>query len=221
LSLAAQQALLTYSWPGNVRELENVVQRALVFCSGEEIDSDHLVFDEMEPADESSWLKGSATPVVQPTEDRSALFASESRTQSHHSDATSAHATGTNQAEYSKGVEFVGPPTREAYMALVSEQGQLVGSSFLGQTAPNTAKPFDFVGPVRPEADAVIGTQSLNVQASNAPIRLPDLVKTNERQVILAALESAPTKAEAARRLGISPRTLRYKMAQLRMAGAA
>jgi two-component system response regulator FlrC len=46
-------------------------------------------------------------------------------------------------------------------------------------------------------------------------------VKTNERQVILAALESAPTKAEAARRLGISPRTLRYKMAQLRMAGAA
>jgi DNA-binding NtrC family response regulator len=60
-----------------------------------------------------------------------------------------------------------------------------------------------------------------NAQASTMPIRLPDLVKTNERQVILAALESAPTKAEAARRLGISPRTLRYKMAQLRMAGAA
>jgi transcriptional regulator with GAF, ATPase, and Fis domain len=52
-------------------------------------------------------------------------------------------------------------------------------------------------------------------------ISLSSFRKTNERQVILAALESAPTKAEAARRLGISPRTLRYKMAQLRMAGAA
>jgi two-component system response regulator FlrC len=52
-------------------------------------------------------------------------------------------------------------------------------------------------------------------------IYLNELVKTNEKQMILTAIESSPTKAEAARRLGISPRTLRYKMAQLRMAGTA
>ena len=50
-------------------------------------------------------------------------------------------------------------------------------------------------------------------------IYLNELVKTNEKQMILTAIESSPTKTEAARRLGISPRTLRYKMAQLRMAG--
>jgi two-component system, response regulator FlrC len=59
------------------------------------------------------------------------------------------------------------------------------------------------------------------VFSGSDPIRLPDLVKTNEKKMILAAIEASPTRAEAARRLGISPRTLRYKMAQLKMAGAA
>ena len=53
------------------------------------------------------------------------------------------------------------------------------------------------------------------------PIRLQQAVKSNEHQMILRAVEAAPTKAEAAKMLGISPRTLRYKMAQLKMAGAA
>ncbi|MEY3095611.1 MAG: sigma-54 dependent transcriptional regulator [Burkholderiaceae bacterium] len=53
------------------------------------------------------------------------------------------------------------------------------------------------------------------------PIRLQQAVKSNEHQMILRAIEAAPTKAEAAKMLGISPRTLRYKMAQLKMAGAA
>ncbi|CAM8656641.1 AtoC Response regulator containing CheY-like receiver, AAA-type ATPase, and DNA-binding domains [Burkholderiales bacterium] len=56
---------------------------------------------------------------------------------------------------------------------------------------------------------------------NDEPIRLQDAVKTNEHQMILRAIETSPTKAEAAKRLGISPRTLRYKMAQFRIAGAA
>ena len=43
----------------------------------------------------------------------------------------------------------------------------------------------------------------------------------NEHQVIMATLASTPSKTEAAKRLGISPRTLRYKMAQLREHGLA
>lgn len=42
LNKQAQQALLSYDWPGNVRELENVIQRALIFCNGEEITATDL-----------------------------------------------------------------------------------------------------------------------------------------------------------------------------------
>lgn len=37
LNKQAQQLLLSYDWPGNIRELDNVIQRALIFCNGEEI----------------------------------------------------------------------------------------------------------------------------------------------------------------------------------------
>jgi DNA-binding NtrC family response regulator len=40
LSPAALGLLMQYSWPGNVRELENVLERAVMFSSGDEIDDD-------------------------------------------------------------------------------------------------------------------------------------------------------------------------------------
>ena len=49
--------------------------------------------------------------------------------------------------------------------------------------------------------------------------RGPDLdsaVRVSEHRAILAALKAAPSRIEAARVLGISPRTLRYKLAQLK-----
>jgi len=38
----AMDVLMEYSWPGNVRELENAIERAVVLCSGEEIDVEVL-----------------------------------------------------------------------------------------------------------------------------------------------------------------------------------
>ena len=37
-SQAALEALRSHYWPGNVRELRNVVERAVIICSGEEIE---------------------------------------------------------------------------------------------------------------------------------------------------------------------------------------
>ena len=50
---------------------------------------------------------------------------------------------------------------------------------------------------------------------------LQSATRMSEHQVIMATLASTPSKTEAAKRLGISPRTLRYKMAQLREHGLA
>lgn len=42
LSADAAHLLLTYPWPGNVRELDNVMQRALILCSGAVIEAEHV-----------------------------------------------------------------------------------------------------------------------------------------------------------------------------------
>jgi len=45
---------------------------------------------------------------------------------------------------------------------------------------------------------------------------LQEAVKTSEHQMILAALQTTDSRMEAAAKLGISPRTLRYKLAKLK-----
>lgn len=114
--------LLGYEWPGNVRELSNVLQRALVICSGPLIDAGHLLFDE--------------------------------------------------------------PSLSSAKPAFVERIAQLL-----------------------PELDAV-GDQE--------GAALGPAIRNREHRVIMAALQTAPNRVEAAKALGISPRTLRYKLAQLR-----
>src|ERR1700677_4651587 len=41
-SRAAMQQMMQYSWPGNVREFEHSIERALLLCSGEEIEPANL-----------------------------------------------------------------------------------------------------------------------------------------------------------------------------------
>ena len=58
-----------------------------------------------------------------------------------------------------------------------------------------------------------------SAEASPLPTNLNSAARINEHQVIMATLANTPSKTEAAKRLGISPRTLRYKLAQLREHG--
>ena len=58
-------------------------------------------------------------------------------------------------------------------------------------------------------------TASLTQAAPAA--NLQEAVKSNEHQLILTAIQNTDSRMEAARVLGISPRTLRYKMAKLRL----
>jgi Transcriptional regulator containing PAS, AAA-type ATPase, and DNA-binding domains len=41
---AAMNQLLTYGWPGNLRELHHTIRTVILFCEGEEVLPDHIVF---------------------------------------------------------------------------------------------------------------------------------------------------------------------------------
>jgi two-component system, NtrC family, response regulator PilR len=62
LTADAQEALLAYHFPGNVRELENILERALTLCSGQEIGVADLQLRDEEPTEERPSL-GNDSPL--------------------------------------------------------------------------------------------------------------------------------------------------------------
>lgn len=48
LTAQAQQKLVSHQWPGNVRELDNIIQRAMVLKTNDEIDAEHIYFETSE-----------------------------------------------------------------------------------------------------------------------------------------------------------------------------
>ena len=167
----AQQLLQAYPWPGNVRELENVVQRAVVLCTGQTITPAHLLFDEM-----------------------SALTPAEN---------TSAPApTGVRE------VVSVVPPVipMSAEVSPTQEQPPLV-----------VAHDASTVEQLSTFSVAALPPQAIDLEPST--VNLQDVIKSSEHAVIMSAIQNTESREEAARLLGISPRTLRYKLAQLRERG--
>ena len=69
LSPAAIEALQFHAWPGNVRELRNVIERAVVICSGEQVERHHFA---PYPIDQRERLRNEDTitfPVGTPIEE--------------------------------------------------------------------------------------------------------------------------------------------------------
>jgi len=82
--------------------------------------------------------------------------------------------------------------------------------------------PADFSGalPSAPTSNALSSLPAYQAAplAQAAPsANLQEAVKSNEHQLILTAIQNTDSRMEAARVLGISPRTLRYKMAKLKL----
>jgi two-component system response regulator FlrC len=159
VNVEAQHMLLQYPWPGNVRELENVVQRAVVLCTGRVITPAHLMFDEAQTMDMEALP---VAALVAPANERP-LWSTPVEVQPTPADILPMEAVVTS-------------PSPDSFMAPASSDGLL-------------------------------------------PSDLFSAVKSSEHQVILAALQATESRIEAAKKLGISPRTLRYKLAQLRERG--
>jgi two-component system response regulator FlrC len=67
-----------------------------------------------------------------------------------------------------------------------------------------------------PIAPLHAGAANTDLAANNTSGNLQEAVKTSEHQMILAAIQTTESRMEAAAKLGISPRTLRYKLAKLK-----
>ena len=148
LSRPVGEALLAYRWPGNVRELENVMQRALVLCTGGVVEIEHLVFDDLATDGFAGGLYGAEVPaMVQPV---------------------------------------------PAY-------------SPVGGTAAAAMRGHSVMG-----GDAHPGSLPATDEGLHSSVR------ATEYQAIMNAIRGSNSRNEAAARLGISPRTLRYKLARLR-----
>jgi len=79
------------------------------------------------------------------------------------------------------------------------------------ETASTAENPLNPVG-TTPQPFGELAEQIRSLPAAN----LQAAVKSNELQLILAAIQSSDSRIEAARKLGISPRTLRYKLAKIK-----
>jgi two-component system response regulator FlrC len=75
LTASASNKLQQHTWPGNVRELENVIQRALILCNGQQIDASDLMIEFDVVSDEIVQLPD--------TEEDSSKLGSELRQQEH------------------------------------------------------------------------------------------------------------------------------------------
>jgi DNA-binding NtrC family response regulator len=69
LGAAAIDALLSHSWPGNVRELRNVIERAVIICSGESVERHHLAPYPLEQRARSRGEDTITLPVGTPIEE--------------------------------------------------------------------------------------------------------------------------------------------------------
>ena len=146
LSREAGQALLGYRWPGNVRELENVIQRALVLCTGGVVELEHLVFDDL---------------------------------------------GGEGYLSTPYGSEHLGA----------------------GSTLPGVAAASPMYGQA---GYGAVSNSNFSLPKPTSDEGLHSSVRATEYQAIMNAIRGSNNRNEAAARLGISPRTLRYKLARLR-----
>ncbi len=99
-------------------------------------------------------------------------------------------------------------PAMHAALPQASMDAPLVPES-LAPVTPAVVSPTYVTTPVAP----------IETLQTAQPVDLDSAVKASELQVIMAAIQSTDSRMEAAAKLGISPRTLRYKLAQMRTRG--
>lgn len=110
--------------------------------------------------------------------------------------------------------------------AMVFANGGLIDAEhlFFDEPAVMASQGTETVFQMAPQSTAQYDTEmcgggQFEVNSQTDRLDLQSAVRASECDVIMDAIRQTRTREEAARKLGISPRTLRYKMAKLRESG--
>lgn len=191
LDNAAKFALMQYSWPGNVRELDNVMQRALILQPGATIYAQDLGLTAIQTFSEKPNLLAAANG------------ASDSVSSSAHLAQLSQEADGAGLSTLAvtdlATTDFSQAVSSVTSFSIANQSAQRADTPAFGQSAERNTAP---------------------TSASDSSAVLGDDLKRKEFEIIVSALrEERGSKKNTADRLGISPRTLRYKIAKLKDLG--
>ena len=248
LSKEAIARLESYSWPGNVRELENVMQRALIICNGNVIEASDLILDEALSSAQQQAMSG-ISPVlaqeqVQSNPNNMYYTAMPQGTMANAMPAGAAMPPGAampagaampnnmgggavanNSAISSQPFNTFIPNIQgfgqgnNTFIPSAFSQNNMMGAANQASVAPNEA----------PSGQAPVDANTANaeqespmdfVRNQKIPSSLGGELKQQEYQAILEALVDCRGNRQAvADKLGISPRTLRYKIARMREEG--
>ena len=234
LSKEAIARLQAYAWPGNVRELENVMQRALIICNGTTIEASDLILDEALGSSEQQAISGIAPVLNQ--EQQMAIVNPEP------SFAIPPQAMPNNNAVITSIPPFSGTPGINTFIPNPQGFGQgnntFIPSSFNNGANTMFAPSATAVPPAAAATGAgtvspVPAATEASTKSEDVPISSMDMVrnqkipsslggelKQQEYQMILEALIDCRGNRQAvSEKLGISPRTLRYKIAKMRDEG--
>ena len=247
LSKEAIARLESYSWPGNVRELENVMQRALIICNGNVIEASDLILDEALSSAQQQAMSG-ISPVLAQEQVQSnpnnmyytampqgtmanampagaAMTAGAAMPQGAMPNNMGGAAVANNGAISSQPFNTFIPNIQgfgqgnNTFIPSAFSQNNMMGAANQASVAPNEA----------PSGQAPVDANTANaeqespmdfVRNQKIPSSLGGELKQQEYQAILEALVDCRGNRQAvADKLGISPRTLRYKIARMREEG--
>ncbi len=247
LSKEAIARLESYSWPGNVRELENVMQRALIICNGNVIEASDLILDEALSSAQQQAMSGSA-PVLAQEQVQSnpnnmyytampqgtmantmppgaAMPAGAAMPQGAMPNNMGGAAVANNGAISSQPFNTFIPNIQgfgqgnNTFIPSAFSQNNMMGAANQASVAPNEAP----AGQAPVDANTASAEQDSPmdfVRNQKIPSSLGGELKQQEYQAILEALVDCRGNRQAvADKLGISPRTLRYKIARMREEG--
>ena len=203
VSREALQLLKGYSWPGNIRELRNIIERAVILCTGSRITPEHLPVERLQKkpsmstrptsAPSSSSSSASMPPHgLSPRPARAMVSQPPGQPQRIDDDDDDDAATATR------------PALRRAPQGFADRTGNPNDPTTLPPRRPG-------VDPLREARDVVRESRAEPAR----PESLKDAVSDLERERIIDALKQCGgNQTKAAEMLGISRRTLLNRLDQ-------